>query len=152
MTWPSTVSLSFSQTHTRVPTILTLKVFHSPTGLSALTSGHFPGLSGVVVPQGARSLRRAVLDLARIVGIPDLDLRACRAGRSRIAVVADHQPIDVELEVAVVLGRREVRTLSVGDDFVLGDVDAPVRSRAVFHCRLLRGVLVGRELRLFAGL
>src|SRR5262249_30339412 len=42
-TWPSTVSLSFNQIQTRVPAMRILNVFHWPTGLSALTSGHLPG-------------------------------------------------------------------------------------------------------------
>jgi hypothetical protein len=48
MTWPSTVGLSLSQTHTFGPIIFTWNVFHSPTGLSALTSGHLPGLSSLL--------------------------------------------------------------------------------------------------------
>src|ERR1051325_11861078 len=43
--WPSTVCLPLNQIHTREPIILMRKVFHEPTGLSALTSGHLPGLS-----------------------------------------------------------------------------------------------------------
>src|SRR6266849_7826995 len=95
-------------------------------GIIGLDQGPFAGVIGVVVPQSARALGGAVPRLAGVVDVPDLHLRIAAKIDSRISVVADHEPIDIELEVAEVFGGGEVNALAVGDDLALGSVDGPV--------------------------
>ena len=73
----STTSLSLSQTHVRSPTCRIRKRFHSPKGLSARTSGSFPGARDAVLPQAAGALVGAEVPLAPFFRvIPDLNLGA----------------------------------------------------------------------------
>src|SRR5205085_2595227 len=105
------------------------------------------GVVGVVVPERAGSLRRAVADLARVVGVPHLDLREAPQVDAAVAVVRNHLPVDVELEVGVVLVGRQEYAVAVGDDLARGGIDAPMVIAIGVPLRLPGGELLFRELR-----
>ena len=95
-------------------------------GVVGFDEGPFAGVVGVVVPECAGAFVCAVFDFAGVVGVPDLDLGIAAEVDSGIAVVFDHEPIDVEFEIAVVFVGGEVYAMAVGDDFAFGGVYAPV--------------------------
>src|SRR5437016_2841559 len=76
-----------------------------------LDQGPLAGVVGVVVPQRARSLGRAIPRLAGIIHVPDLHLRVAAEVDARIAVAADHEPIDEELEIAEILDGGQMDAL-----------------------------------------
>src|SRR5205807_342372 len=64
---------------------------------------------------------------------------------ARVAIMADHEPVGVQLEVAIVFDGGEVETLAVGDDFALADIDPPVLVALSVPLGLLRRELLFGE-------
>src|SRR4029453_11686561 len=87
-----------------------------------------------------------VLHTACVVGVPHLPLRVAAQINSRIAVVIDHQPVNVELEITIVLCRRQMWTLPVGYDFLFGGVTSPMLVARSVPLRLLLLVFFWSEL------
>ena len=104
------------------------------------------GIVGVVVPQRSGAASRAVAHFARVVHVPDLHLRIAAEIDAGIAVVVDHQPVHVHLEIAVVLGGGEVDALSVGNNLALCGIDLPVQVALGVPLGLFGGeFLLGKE-------
>src|SRR5207253_2384753 len=84
---------------------------------------------------------RALVGAARVaVRVPNLHLRAAAKIDSAISGLLD-LPIDEELEVGIVAGRREAESLAIVDELAV--LDLPVLAHALVGLLLGRGELCG---------